>query len=410
MLLFLPFFLLPARIFAQERFAPFVSSLRIMQQESSVRISWQDDPASVDYYSIYRYTDPINETTFPDSTEVGRVDAGDEEFTDYPPSNTEYYYAILAVLDKEVQKIFIPYRNVSVNPIAVKHGATIIRSGTGEEQVITEVDRSTTISDIRTDLFGDFIILRFSTSRPSRDLLVYRHHAPIQDMDLDQRPRLVAQLKGGSVEYREKAQVNTNWYYGVFDKDLSTAGTFPIIHGQNVTSQAVRITVETKFPETSFSVRPRPLPELHIVHEIESGRPLVSSSALFDKDLIPLSEDSEKVVNQILKTFPRESDNPLTPVVLEKDTETPQSGSERTLTQILNGDFSRNEWSEAALQLRNFLSVRREKNIDSRARFYLGQAYYFMKEYRKAFLEFLNAQENYYTESQPWIDDILVRL
>ena len=72
--------------------------------------------------------------------------------------------------------------------------------------------------------------------------------------------------------------------------------------------------------------------------------------------------------------------------------------------------FAVRRWEVAVEALTDFLRIRRDSRVEARAHFYLGQCYYFLGEYRSAFLHFLFAEEAYYSDSQPWMTAILRKL
>jgi TolA-binding protein len=77
---------------------------------------------------------------------------------------------------------------------------------------------------------------------------------------------------------------------------------------------------------------------------------------------------------------------------------------------IRSGINRKKNWEESARQIARYLSLSRTAKSEARARYYLGQAYYFSGRYPDALFEFLLAQSQYYAESQEWINAILPRL
>ena len=67
--------------------------------------------------------------------------------------------------------------------------------------------------------------------------------------------------------------------------------------------------------------------------------------------------------------------------------------------------------AKAISGLSNFINAKeRSKASITRAHFYLGQAYYFDKQYQNALLEMLMAQDEYYVETSPWITNCFTYL
>jgi TolA-binding protein len=90
--------------------------------------------------------------------------------------------------------------------------------------------------------------------------------------------------------------------------------------------------------------------------------------------------------------------------VLATDETEKSGGEEYILKSILDKYLIQEKYREAEKELKNFLSIHRNRNIEVRAHFYLAQSYYFQSRYRKALIEFTMAQENYYRDVSPWID------
>jgi TolA-binding protein len=74
-------------------------------------------------------------------------------------------------------------------------------------------------------------------------------------------------------------------------------------------------------------------------------------------------------------------------------------------TTLVAGD-----WPEAERRLKGFLNLKREGALEARARFYLGQAYWFQGKVREATLEFLRCEGFLYVESRQWQDACIDRL
>ena len=85
-------------------------------------------------------------------------------------------------------------------------------------------------------------------------------------------------------------------------------------------------------------------------------------------------------------------------------------GEEYLLKQIVDGPFASSDWKKSVSELTGYLNIRHSAAIENRARFYLGEAYYFDGQYRKSFLEFLYAENALYTEVQPWMNALFTKL
>jgi TolA-binding protein len=119
-----------------------------------------------------------------------------------------------------------------------------------------------------------------------------------------------------------------------------------------------------------------------------------------------LSPDAAKVLGNIPPAGNRAG--PLRkPRVFNQDLETPAGGEEHTLRSIVQGSFSRKEWESARDELIRYLALPRSSLPEARARFYLGQCYYFTGAYRESLFEFLSVQSIYPAEAAEWIRPVL---
>ncbi len=85
-------------------------------------------------------------------------------------------------------------------------------------------------------------------------------------------------------------------------------------------------------------------------------------------------------------------------------------GEEELLRVIAVAGMGVSDYRESVEKLSGFLSARHSKATEARARFYLGQAYYFRGQYREAMSEFVFSRGTYYVETQSWIDACLEKL
>jgi TolA-binding protein len=98
------------------------------------------------------------------------------------------------------------------------------------------------------------------------------------------------------------------------------------------------------------------------------------------------------------------------PAAFPEDLEKTGSGEEYQLALIVQGSFGNQSWNKAVEELRRFLDLPRSGKGEHKARFYLGQCYYFTGKNREALFEFLAAQEQFPNEANPWLQAVLQRL
>ncbi len=64
----------------------------------------------------------------------------------------------------------------------------------------------------------------------------------------------------------------------------------------------------------------------------------------------------------------------------------------------------------AQQKLLDYLSLPRKPELNARARFYLGQVYYFQGTTRDALMEFLTARDFYYQQCETWLEACFAQL
>jgi|GEM_PF-3360994 len=83
-------------------------------------------------------------------------------------------------------------------------------------------------------------------------------------------------------------------------------------------------------------------------------------------------------------------------------------GDDLILSSIVTGAFWDMDWTTARDELLSFLAVSGSSEIKARARFYLGQCFYFLHMPREGLLEFLVIQDVFPAESAEWVEACLV--
>jgi TolA-binding protein len=125
----------------------------------------------------------------------------------------------------------------------------------------------------------------------------------------------------------------------------------------------------------------------------------------------PLSPEAAKALGTIRGAVRKK-----TPEIVKKkrafdqDLEVPAGGEEYPLRSIVQGAFAKGDWKSSVEELLRYLSLPRSRTSEARARFYLGQAYYFSGVPREALFEFLFVQSYYPEEAREWVQASLALL
>lgn len=377
-------------------FAPFVSRIRVAVREPQVRITWRDAAEIDGPYHIYRHTREINERTFENAELVASVEGGTETYLDSPPGPGEYFYAVLTEsAEGEIYEIFIPFRNKTIQP------ATIV-----ERQ--TDVEQAARVFNLNATIVGNGIELTYDASRNGRELALYRSTVPIRGYDSLATATRIVVIESVQRRYVDYPVPGVPYYYGAFDTAGIEAQELDVESGENVLREPVQVRISAGQPTVDLpprvSRRGTPLPLLRLeTSSVTSG----SGELARIPEPNSLTPQTRKALDSILVSAGEEPPPTMEPVILPTERVLDARGTAATLTEIVQDEFSKGEYAEAARLLSNLLSITLEPELAARARFYLGQSKFFTEEYRNAFLSFLLAEPRYHTEATPWMDRIL---
>ncbi len=374
-------------------FAPFVSRLKATKRESSIVLNWRDSPDIQGTNRVYRHTAEITEKNIEQSMQLARVPHGEKSYIDYPPDTQSYYYAvILESPEGESYNIFIPFRNKTIVPVKIKF--------IGAPELL-----AAKITDIRAEGSTEGIKISFVSDKSSRDLMLYRSDSPLENLS-DLLNTVSWVLIEGTTKYGDMPPAGTGYYYAVLDAELVKAGKVSLVPGENSTQFPVQVPLEkaekVKTPESEPSTRIMPLPYLILSKEVKTGDELKSSIHLPRR--VELNPATSKAVGAILTDAPQLKERQMKVALLDMDQIENPTGEEYVLKAILHEHLLSGSYSQAETELVDFLSVRRKRQIEVRAHFYLAQSYYFQRQYRKALTEFLMTQDEYYKEVRHWVD------
>jgi len=386
-------------IFADDNnvFAPFVSRLKALTGQNTIKLTWLDSEDDIKEYNIYRGTSRIGNSSFSGSLKVGTVPQGKQIFIDIPEDTKSYFYAVLAV-DKSGNeyKLFIPYRNITMEAVNVSSVST-------PDQLAAE------ITGISTDVLDNEIKVSFSSSKPEREVAVYRSTSPIQEKEDLTNATLAGVIPSSRGYFIDKAVPGISYYYGIFDSELTKSGKFSFVPGENLTLNSVEIPLDIKSISPFYgtrTVRSEPLPFLDFFTSVDTGKTIRGNDFKFPP-FKPLKAAVSDTVSSLLATAA--PDTPPVPeiYIFPTDKDAVENSETYRLVRILNTDFVNKNWPEAYKLLGDYLSVRHTRDVELRTHFYLGQVLYFEKSYIKAFNEFVLAEGAFYKETKPWLDSIL---
>ncbi len=392
---------LPLHSQAGTIFSPFPSSLRAAETGEGIRLTWRDSPDVLGSYHIFRHNAEIDEENFSEAEKIGTVPPGISTFVDYPDDRQDYYYAvILEAPGGGLFELFIPFRNKTIYPVSAR-------------PAVSEKELAASVTGLSAEVRGEGIQLRFAADKKDRSLTIYRHTNPIANVDELLGASSIGMIESDQSTYTDYPIPGIPYYYGVFDTKLIQTGTFVFRPGENISVRPVKIGEEaqrTGLAAPDTSLRSPPLPKLILQRSVVSGDQLAPSLNQISPTTRPMGPATRAAVDRLLTSLPEFREEPAQAEILPAHLHGNFNGAAYTLSLILKERFIQREYEETAASLEEFLSIRREDSVDRAARFYLGQAYYFIGDYRKALFQFLTAEQDYYAESQPWIDRIYPRL
>ena len=258
---------------------------------------------------------------------------------------------------------------------------------------------------------GDSVTITFHASNPARDLLLFSSNAPLTTaIDLLKATSTVP-LDPGSSRYVLAALPDTSYWFAVIDAGLYKIGQVPLLQGSNATPQPVRVPPRSGPSAVTAVRRAQPLPSLDPGFGVQSGLDIGASDAPVLPPVKAVSPATEKAIAWLLDAAGAGAPAQPAPTVLRGDGDAAPPNTEAgQLLSIVQGPFRQNDMNGTQQKLLAFLSLPRAAALEAHARYYLGQSYYFQGQARAALLEFLQAQDSYYVETQPWIDATLARL
>ncbi|MBN1685946.1 MAG: hypothetical protein JW852_04780 [Spirochaetales bacterium] len=378
----------PALTAQDSQLPPFVSRLTAVTVENGVLLSWQDSSEAGGEYLVYSANEEIDESNFVSARLVATVEAGAQEYVDTPETEGPHYYAVLASNDAgEPYIFFVPYRNKTTRGIRYTQREE-------PEKTVSPV------SGIAALVVGDSVTVNFAAT-PGEDLIIYRSTGPIGSADDLVEAVLVDTQSYTGVPFVDKPMAGISYYYGVFYDQALRTGAAVFRPGENVLAASVQIPLAA-IPEVAVEpkIRIRPLPYLMLTATVDSGEALKATPYETTPQKTTLSEETNAALARLLDGKKQPEHGTKKPAWLA-----PKDGGE--LENLLKGSFEENRWEDALNAIDSYMQTRRTVGEKQRAHFYKGQSLYYLKRYQEAFMEFVFAEEAYYTQVQPWLNDII---
>jgi hypothetical protein len=374
------FFLAISYTGAQDRgntgFSPFVSQIKAEVKGNLIRLTWVDSRDARGPVHIFRSTRPFS-GAIPLNSKPIIIRYGEQQYID-DAEDMETLHYFIAVSDTEGRRydVIIPY----TNSISIY----LAQAPVSENIPVPEVLPG--ISNLRVRQERDRVIITYDTRGPPKNVVLYRSMRPLERSD-DFLNAVIVQL-GATSPFMDFPVPGFPWYYAVIYEDEVLGGSMGIMPGVNATVSAVRIPGR----EGERDVRPMPLPLMTASNAAPAG---VSETAK-----APEKTSAPPNVSPFLRE----------PFVFAEETRFLTDTEEAVLSQIVREFFEKGDWDRARALLQQYLTLPRSKDTGARARFYLGQTWYFTENYREALFEFLAVKPVYPAEAGIWIDAVLAAM
>ncbi|MDC7239606.1 MAG: hypothetical protein PQJ50_04520 [Spirochaetales bacterium] len=389
-LLIFPFF--PASAQDSRIYAPFVSRLDVEPKGSSVLLTWKDAPQLLNpEYLIYASETPFDEERFIYANQIALVEKGTENFLYSPGDSVPRYFLVLAREDGRIFDLFIPYRNMSMSPVAA-------------EAAPVQEERAARISSLSVFPEERHLLVHALSSDPSRPLILFRSPSPMETRrDLTEATE-VRIFESEEITLKDRVVPGIPFYYALVDKALYESGSEIVLYEGSVTLRGVSIPLEQWSSDEAHSFqyasRPVPLPLLSIDTDIETG------DRLPDPDIprrkVDLDPETELALAGL--DFGKSVD----PAVWKEKELLPVDMAENAPpeTSWAVPLMEREEWNVLFDECSSRLKQTFDSEVRSRLFFYRAQASYFTGDLETAFMDFLSARERYYSESNHWLFNI----
>jgi hypothetical protein len=374
-------------------FKPYVSNIDAELNGGFIRISWKDSSDARGPVYIYRSSSPIHASSgLPLRPE--QVPYGAQSYLEAAEKSGITYYFIAASDDRgKKYTAVMPYTNtlcVVAREIDLA-GYTPWPETDGTEAVMEWGEAGDGLEAL-TD--NDRVLLTFGGN--SSASILYRSTRPI--LRQEDLLRAVIISRAPAFPYIDYPVPGIPYYYALISEAEFASGTIQIQEGVNATVSPV----EVPFNDNGGAGLGRNERDRVRIIPIPVRNGSAAAPAL-------LSGQAERAA-RIVSNYERRPGQFQEPVFFMEDMEASAIGENAQLRLILYGSFSALDWEQAGDDLRQFLSIPHSAQVTSRARFYLGQVYYFSGKPREALFEFLASHTHYPAESSAWIDAALTRL
>lgn len=255
---------------------------------------------------------------------------------------------------------------------------------------------------------GKFIAVSWILPEPEPDvtsLLVFRDTQPIASYSQLAELTPAAVLDSRKTGWEDAVTDYIDYYYAV----IAVTGKKRydiIIPSMNATVNGAHLKLSPKkaAPDVDASAAERLYPEGNMR---ETPLPYID----LIEGMYTAGTDMGKPAREEAKLLAGKSgvqkEEPLDPYIFEEDLISPDGGDDYFLFDVLKTTFIRRKYGDSAASLGKLLGTNRSEGVTRRAKFYLGESYYFSGRYSDAVKTFLTVSDDYPSLTKKWIDSSL---
>ena len=371
--------------------SPTVSQVRSETRNNLIRLTWVDSPDAQGPVFVFRSTRPFGRT-IPAHIRPVVIRYGDQSYID-DAEDLENLYYFIAASNTAGQRfdVIVP----QVNSIHVNiFGSPAVQAPSVETAPEPEVILG--ISNLRARQDGERVVITFDTTEPRKNAVLFRSMQPIRHQQDLLNAAFVS--LASAAPFVDFPVPGLSWYYALVYEDEISGGNIRIKPGVNATISAVTISGDEV---AERPLRPMPLPLMTLSNAMPEGFFLSNVT-----EQTPLSDEAQRMLSTA--GFPPKPLLELkNPRIFTIDLQAPSAGEDSALFQIINDFFIMRDWEGTRVNLIHYLSLPRSKEVEDRARFYLGQVLYFSGDFNGALFEFLTIRTSHPVEANAWISAVL---
>ena len=263
------------------------------------------------------------------------------------------------------------------------------------------------ISRMRSEVTDEAVTVSWSVDSDPGDLVLFRSREPIQSTEKLAAATQIAVVSGSQQQFRDYPIPGVPAYYALVSARAITDGSIALQPGRNTTTAAVQLPLGSRISHRQFfapySFRATPLPYLQPWRDMLQGDGDALPHPLPPQRITRLEPATAAAVERLIESLPEQRSRARAATVLLQETDLSDKGVAFTLRSIVDGPFSHGQWRQARDQIENLLTLPLPSEVEARARFYLGQTFYYEGLFERAVLEFLLARPHYHVQASDWI-------